>query len=128
MQKRITFRKGMLKLREDVERNYAADTSAATSSPSQIVQNTKSKHSDADSVTIPSSEMDNNSSTSTATVEVNNDSASLQNAQKIARDMKAHGQDANFKVRLNNSFERKGRVVENVTFSKKELIEFLRSI
>ena len=127
MQKRTYFKRDLV-LKEDNERDYAASTASSNASPSEIVNKTKSEHSDADSVTIPGNEMDGNGSTQTTTVDVHNTPQDLQNAQKIARTLKSQGQDVNFKVNLNNSMEREGSLVESVTFTKGELVSFLKSI
>ena len=123
-----TYFKRDLVLKEEEEKNYAASTTSSTSSPSEIVNKTKQEHSDAEAVTVSGKEMDGNSSTQVSTVNVNNTPQDLQNAQKMARTLQAQGQDVNFKVNLRNSYERKGSLVEGVTFTKKELGNFLKSI
>lgn len=123
-----TYYKRDLVLKEDNERNYAASTDSANATPSELVNKTKQEHSDADAVTIPGKEMDGNSGTQVATVNVNNTPQDLQNAQKMARTLQSQGQDVNFKVNLNNSYSREGNIMENVTFTKKELSNFLKSI
>ena len=50
------------------------------------------------------------------------------NAQKMARTFQSQGQDVNFKIKLHNSVQRQGKLVEGVTFTKGELTEFLRSL
>jgi hypothetical protein len=122
------YRKKDIVLKEDNERNYAASTDSVNASPSEIVNQTKAEHGDADAVTIPGKEMDANASTQVATVDVNNTPQSLNNAQKMAKAFQSQGQDVNFKVKLNNSVERNGDIVEGVTFTKKELSEFLRRL
>jgi hypothetical protein len=123
-----TYSKRNLKLKEDVERNYAASTDSVNSTPSQIVNDTKAKHSDATAVTIDGNEMDGNASTQTATVEVGNTPNELNNAQRMARTLSNQGINTNFKVNLNNSKEVSGELVESVTFCKGELSKFLRSL
>lgn len=124
-----TFYKKDLVLKEEAEKNYAASTTSTTSSPSELVSKAKSEHSDADAVTIDGSEIDGNSSTQTATIEVNDTPQELQNAQKMARTLHSQGQDANFKVNLHNSKKIEGnRLTEGVTFSKIELSKFLKKI
>ena len=72
--------------------------------------------------------MDGNSNTQTTTVDVNNTPQDLQNAQKMAKSFQSQGIDANFKVNLNNSFERSGNLVEGVTFTKEELSKFIKTL
>lgn len=124
-----TYTKRDIVLKEDNERNYAASTDLANASPSELVNKTRQEHSDADAVTIPGKEMDANASTQVSTVSVNNTPQDLQNAQRMAKVLQSQGQDVNFKVNLNNSTERKGNIVsEGITFTKRELSKFLRSI
>lgn len=125
--KKVYYKKDIM-LKEDQERNYAASTDAVNASPSEIVNKTKSEHSDADAVTVTAKEMDGNSNTQTTTVDVNNTPQDLHNAQKMAKTFQSQGIDANFKVNLNNSVERFGNLVEGITFTKGELSDFLRSI
>lgn len=123
------FFKKDLKLREDVDKNYAASTNSVNASPSELVNKTKSEHSDADSVTITGNEIDGDSSTQTTTVDINNTPSDLQNAKKIARSLKTQGIDANFKVNLNNSKKFEGNIIsEGITFTKEELTKFLKSL
>lgn len=123
-----TYYKKNLILKEDNERNYAASTDAANASPSELVNKTKQEHSDADAVTIPGKEMDGNTSTQVSTVNVNNTPQDLQNAQKMAKVFQSQGQDVNFKVNLHNGYEREGSLVEGVTFTKKELVNFFNNL
>lgn len=121
------YLKKNISLKEDQERNYAASTDSANATPTELVTKTKQEHSDADAVTIPGKEIDGNSNTQTATVDVQNTPSALQNAQKMARTFQSQGQDVNFKVKLNNSREVKGEIVEGINFTKAELTEFLLS-
>lgn len=127
MSKKIYFKKDIV-LKEDNERNYAASTDASNDTASEIVNKTKQEHSDADAVTIPGKEIDGSSSTQVATVNVQNTPQDLQNAQKIARTLQSQGQDVNFKVNLNNSVKKDGKLIESVTFTKEELGKFLKTI
>ena len=127
MSKKTYFKRDIV-LKEDNEKNYAATTDCANASPSELVTKTKEEHSDADAVTIPGKEMDGNNNTQVATVDVQNTPQDLQNAQKMARTFQSQGQDVNFKVNLNNSVEREGNLVESVTFTKKELCNFLKTL
>ena len=77
---------------------------------------------------IPGKEIDGNTSTQVSTMEINDDPQSLANAQKMARTFQSQGQDVNFKIKLHNSVQRQGKLVEGVTFTKGELTEFLRSL
>jgi len=122
------YTKRSILLREEEDRNYAASTDHANATPSQIVSDTKAKHSDATAVTVDSNEIDGNTSTQTTTVEVDNTPEGLNNAQKMARTLKGQNIDANFKVNLNNSRKIEGSLVESVTFSKGELSKFLQTI
>ena len=123
-----TYLKKDIMLLEDEERNYAASTDSTNASPSEIVNQTKREHSDADAVTIPGKEIDGSSSTQVSTVNVDNTPQGLQNAQRMARTFQSQGQDVNFKVNLNNGLKREGKLVEGVTFTKKELGKFLKSL
>lgn len=123
-----TYLKQDIRLKEDTDRNYAVTTDCSNASPSELINKTKAEHSDADSVTIPGKEMDGDSNTQVATVNINNTSQDLQNAQKMAKTFQSQGQDVNFKVNLHNSVQREGNLVECVTFTKKELSNFLKSI
>ena len=127
MSKKIYFKKDIV-LKEDNERNYAASTDASNDTASEIVNKTKQEHSDADAVTIPGKEIDGSSSTQVATVNVQNTPQDLQNAQKIARTLQSQGQDVNFKVNLNNSVKKDGKLIESITFTKEELGKFLKTI
>jgi hypothetical protein len=127
MSKKTYYKKDIV-LKEDNDRNYAASTDASNATPSELVNKTKQEHSDADAVTIPGKEMDGNTSTQVATVNVQNTPQDLQNAQKMARTFQAQGQDVNFKVNLKNSVQREGNLVESVTFTKGELGKFLKTI
>lgn len=113
-----TFLKKDIVLKEDTEKNYAASTKSSNASPSEIVNKTKQEHSDADAVTIPGKELDGSASTQVTTIDVNNTPQDLQKAQKIARTLDGQGEDVEFKVNLG----------ESVTFSKKELSKYLRSL
>ena len=118
-----TYLKQNIKLREDVEKNYAASTNSNNATASEIVNKTKSEHSDADAVTIPGKEIDGSANTQVTTIDVNNNPTDLQNAQRIARTLQSQGQDVNFKVNL-----KEGNIVESITFSKKELSRFLETL
>ena len=96
----------------------AADTNATNDSPQKIVNDTKSKNPNAGSVVIPGKEIDGNTSTQTSRIKVNNDPASLQNAQKMAQQLGRTGQDVEFEVNVH----------EGVRFTKKELNEWLKAL
>lgn len=121
------YTKSMLKLKEDNDRNYAADISGKNDTASQIINKTKQEHSDADSVTIPSNEVDGNSSTQTSTIEITNNGSQTDNEiRKMANALKAQGLTANFKVNLNNESkeDRVATLLENsVSFSKREFMK-----
>lgn len=123
-----TYYKKNLILKEDEERNYAASTDSFNATPSELVNKTKQEHSDADAVTIPGKEIDGDSNSQVATVNVNNTPSDLRNAQKMAKTFQSQGQDVNFKVNLHNSFKREGSLVEGVTFTKRELVSFLKTL
>jgi hypothetical protein len=123
-----TYKKKNIMLKEEEDRNYAASTDHVNATPSEIVNDTKAKHSDANSVTIPSEEIDGNTGSQTATVEVDDTQAGLNTAQKMARDLSGKNMPVNFKVNLNNSKKVDGSLVESVTFTKGELSKFLKSL
>lgn len=125
------FKKKNIMLKEDAgnEKNYAADTSGANSTPSEIVAKTKAEHPDATSVTVPGNEIDGDTSTQTQTVKTGTDPNSLANATKLAKTAKAQGQNVNFEFSTKQeSVEKGGLVIESVTFTKKELRDFLQSL
>jgi hypothetical protein len=125
----VNYRRRNIGIKEDNERNYAADTSSSNATPSELVNQTKKQHSDADSVTIPSQEIDGNTQTQVSTVNIDNTPQSLNNAQKMARTFQQQGQDVNFKVNLHNGYKPQGTpIIEGITFTKRELSNFLRSI
>lgn len=121
------YKKPMVRLKEDNDRNYAADISGKNDTASQIINKTKQEHSDADSVTIPSNEVDGNSSTQTSTIEVTNNGSQTDNEiRKMANALKSQGLNANFKVNLNNESKehRVANLLENsVSFSKREFMK-----
>lgn len=96
----------------------AADTNGTNDSPQKIVNDTTSKNPNAGSVVIPGKEIDGNASTQTNRVQINNDPASLQNAQKMAQQLSRTGQDVEFEVNVH----------EGVRFTKKELNEWLKTL
>jgi hypothetical protein len=96
----------------------AANTNGTNDSPQKIVNDTTSKNPNAGSVVIPGKEIDGNASTQTNRVQINNDPASLQNAQKMAQQFGRMGQDVEFEVNVH----------EGVKFTKKELNEWLKSL
>ena len=118
-----TFLKKNISLKEDTEKNYAANTTSSNATASEIVNKTKQEHSDADAVTIPGKEIDGSTNSQVTTVDVNNNPQELQKAQKIAQTMQSQGQDVEFKVNLKNE----SVIRESVTFTKRELSKFLRS-
>jgi hypothetical protein len=125
----VNLKRRRVYLKEDNNKNYAADTDSSNATPSELVNQTKREHSDADSVTIPGQEIDGNTQTQVSTVNIDNTPQSLNNAQKMARTFQQQGQDVNFKVNLHNGYKPQGTpIVEGVTFTKRELSNFLRSI
>jgi hypothetical protein len=125
----VNLKRRRVYLKEDNNKNYAADTDSSNATPSELVNQTKREHSDADSVTIPGQEIDGNTQTQVSTVNIDNTPQSLNNAQKMARTFQQQGQDVNFKVNLHNEYKPQGTpIVEGVTFTKRELSNFLRSI
>ena len=119
-----------LVLKEDsaTEKTYAASTDGVNATPQDVKAKTQQQHPDATAVEVSAKEIDGNTQTQVSTMEVNDDPQSLANAQKMARTFQSQGQDVNFKIRLHNSVQRQGSLVEGVTFTKGELTEFLRSL
>ena len=116
------FQKEDILLKEDLTSTtkpaVAAATDGTNDTPQKIVNDTMSKNPSAGSVVINGNEIDGNTSSQTSTVEIGNDPASLQNAQKMAQQFGRMGQDVQFKVNVH----------EGVSFTKKELCEWLKTI
>ena len=126
--KKIPKKNLLLKEDSATEKTYAASTDGQNSTPQEIKAKTQQQHPDATAVEVPGKEIDGNTSTQVSTMEINDDPQSLANAQKMARTFQSQGQDVNFKIKLHNSVQRQGKLVEGVTFTKGELTEFLRSL
>ena len=123
-------------IKEDTdERDYAADVNSSNSdgNASSIVSQTKSEHPDADSVTIPSSSLNGDSSTQPETVEMNKNNPNLNSdARVIAQSLKSRGINANFKINTESravSKDKMTNIYENsIPFSGKEFKLFLKKI
>ena len=123
-----TYTKNQVRLKEEVEKNYAGDTSGVNSSPSDIVNKTKSEHPDATAVTVPGNEIDGNGSTQTPTIETDNTPQGLQNAQRLTRASSQQGVNPNVKINLNNGVEYDGEPLTEIKFTKRELAKYLLSL
>ena len=112
---RRTYYKKDLVLREGQELNVAADTEGARDkTASKTVTDTIAKTPNATKVTVPADEINGNSSDSTTTVQVDANPNGYKKAEQIARKLGSDASTTNFEF-----------VREGVTFTKKELSDFL---
>lgn len=116
-----------LMLKEGTERNYAADTEGSRDkTASQTVRDTVNKNPDATKVTVPADEI-NGGSDSTTKVQLPGTPDGYRTAQNLATKLGPDTKSTNFEFTIESKKEDL-RLVEGVTFTKKELSNFLRSI
>lgn len=117
MNKRTYYKKDLI-LKERQEINVAANTEGSREkTASQTVTDTIAKTPNATKVTVPADEINGNSSDSTTTVQVDANPNGYKKAEQMARKLGSDASNTNFEF-----------VREGVTFTKKELSDFLMSL